>query len=131
MGGTNIEQILESVSKAKYVILGSVLLAFLSAFIFSFFLENCAGIVITITMIGFYCGLVYLIYITYTKEKEYKAKFEADGSDSMSGRLAKFFKISFWICVSVFAITSCFLLCLFSRILLAIKIIKVSWNLNL
>ena len=101
-------------------------MAFLSAFLFSFFLENCAGIVITITMVGFYASLIYLIYITNLKHKDYKAKFEADNTDSMSERLAKFFKASFWICVGVFAITTCFLLCLFSRILLAIKIIKVS-----
>lgn len=107
--------------------MGSVLLAFLSAFLFSFFLENCAGIVITITMIGFYAGLIYLILTTNSKHKEYKAKFEADNSDTMSERLAKFFKICYWICVVVISITSCFLLCLFSRILLAIKIIKVQF----
>lgn len=126
LGGTNMEQVIEGISKAKYVIMGSILLAFLSAFLFSFFLENCAGIVITITMIGFYAGLIYLVYITNIKHKEYKTKSEADSSDTMSERLAKFFKACFWMCVGVLAITSCFLLCLFSRILLAIKVIKVS-----
>ena len=121
-----MEQIIDGIQKAKYVIMGSVLLAFLSAFLFSFFLENCAGIVITITMIGFYAGLIYLVYITNTKQKEYKTKFETDSADKTSERLARFFKVCFWMCVGVLAITTCFLLCLFSRILLAIKVIKVS-----
>jgi hypothetical protein len=66
--GMNMESILEGIANAKWMIFFSILIAFVSSFLFSFFLETCAGIVITITIAGFYAGLGFLTYICYTKK---------------------------------------------------------------
>lgn len=112
------------------MILLSILLAFLSSFIFSFLLETCAGIIITITMIAFYLGLGFLTYVTYTKKKYHQDIFDKNNTETVSEKLAKFFKICFYICVTTLSITLCFLLCFFTRIVLAVKIIKVNPILN-
>jgi len=69
--GVNMELILEGIGNAKWMILSSILLAFIFSYVFSFFLETCAGIVITITVIGFYMGVALVSYVCYTKKNHH------------------------------------------------------------
>ena len=121
-----MESILEGIGNAKWLILASVLMAFIASYLFSFFLETCAGIVIAITMIGFYAGLAFLCFISYKKKAEHKAIYDKDNSESIALKLSKFFNLVFWITLSILILSTCLLLCFFSRIVLAVKVIKVS-----
>jgi hypothetical protein len=129
--GVDMETILEGIGNAKAMIFSSILLAFVSSFLFSFFLETCAGVVVTITMAGFYAGLGFLTYICWSKETHHMSIYNKDNTETVALKLAKFFKLSFWICVTILAISLCLLMCFFSRIVLAVKVIKVSRNLRL
>lgn len=128
--GIDMETILEGIGNAKWMIFGSILLAFISSYLFSFFLETCAGIVITITIAGFYAGLAFLTYICWNKESHYRSIYDKDNTESVALKLAKFFKATFWICLTILCLSLCLLLCFFSRIVLAVKVIKVSSEKN-
>lgn len=123
--GLNMESILEGIGNAKWMIFSSILLAFISSFLFSFFLETCAGVVITITIIGFYAGLGFLTFVCWTKKGYHQAIYDKDNTESVALKLAKFFKISFYICASLLTVSLCLLVCFLSRIVIAIKVIKV------
>lgn len=124
--GVNIESILEGIANAKSLIFFSIILAFISSFLFSFLLETCAGIIITITVVAFYAGLGFLTYVSYVKKNYHLAIYEKDNTQSVAEKLHKFFKVTFWILVTILSISICVMVCLFSRVVLAVKVIKVS-----
>lgn len=118
----SIETFLESLTQTKYVVLGSVLMAFILSFIFSYLLEKCAGVVVTISLIGFYVLSGYLGYITFNGYRSYQ-----DKTDHIDQKKYKFLKgVFFFICAFVLVIT-CMICCLWSRLVLAVKIIGVSF----
>ena len=124
--GLQIETFIESIGNTKKLILYSVAFAFVYAYLFSFFLEYCAALVVLITMIGFYVGMAFLTYLTRVKYNHYKAIVEKNLQDAESRKKMKFFNVLFWVCVGLITVTLCFVLCFWNRIVLAIKVIKVS-----
>lgn len=124
--GVDMETIFEGIGNAKWMIFASIILAFISSFLFSFFLETCAGIVVTITIIGYFAGMGFATYFTFKKKNYHKDIYDKDNTEKVAHKLYKFFNLIFWICVTLLSISVCMLLCFFSRIVLAVKVIKVN-----
>lgn len=116
----SIETFLESLRESSNIILSSVLIACVLSFIFSFLLEKCAAVVVMFSLVGFYAATGYLGYFSYKKYKSYEGKdTHADQKNY------KFFKGVFFILCAFAAIISCMVCCLWSRLVLAVKIIGV------
>lgn len=121
----NIETIFENIGTTKNLILISILISFIAAYVFSFFLEHCAGVIVFATLIGFYVGVIFLNYILYQRWMTHKAASEKDPKDEIAKKNMKLFKFFFWALVCFICLTLCFLLCFFNRLLLSIMIIQV------
>lgn len=116
----SLETILESLIATKDVIGISILIAFIISFIFSFLLEKCTSVIVTISIAGFYVASGYLAFLTH---KGYKG-FEGSDSHEDQKKYKLLKAVFFFICV-LMAISVCAMCCLWSKILLAVKIIAV------
>lgn len=117
----SIETILESFVATKNVIGMSILIAFIIAFLFSFLLEKCTSVIVTISILGFYGATAYLAFLTH------KGYMQFEGSDSHEDQKKyKLLKAVFFFILVFLAISVCAICCLWSKIFLAVKIIAVS-----
>lgn len=66
-----IESIYQSLKTTKNLIWASIAFSFIFSYFFSWLLEKCAGVVVTVSIIGFYLGAGYMGYISFTNYKHY------------------------------------------------------------
>lgn len=118
----SIETFLESLSETKNIILASVLIAFVLSFIFSYLLEKCAAVVVTISLVGFYIASGYLGFICFKSYKDLEGK-----EDHSDVKKYKFYKAVFFILCAFALVVTCMICCLWSRLVLAVKIIGVNF----
>lgn len=119
---SNIEASLESVRQTSNLIWGSVIFTFLLAYFFSWLLEHCPGVVVVISLVGFYGGAGYMAYLSYTNYK----KISADEEDTILKGKRRFFQIALFTISGTLLITTCVICCFWSQLMLATKIIGVS-----
>ena len=124
--GFNIEDMLESAVEAKWIILLSVLTSFVVAFIFSFLLEYCATLIVFLTVTGFYAGLGFIICFSWAKQAQQDAILAKDANNQEAIKSKKFWRLIFWVAITLVFVTTCVVCCMISRIVLAIKVIQVS-----
>lgn len=126
--GLGVETFLENIGTTKKLILASILFSFISAYLFSFFLEYCASVIVFLTLIGFYIGMGFLVYISWTRWRIHKEMFEKNSKDATAEKNMKLYKLIFYCTVGFTSLTLCILLCFFNRLVLAIMVIKVNYQ---
>jgi len=87
-------------------------------------LEHCPGVVVGVSLIGFYVGAGYMGYLSF---KNFKA-ISADEEDPILKGKRRFFQIAMFTILSTLAIVSCLICCFWSELVLATKIIGVRQN---
>jgi len=119
----SIENHIESISASKYLILISVGIALLISFVFSYLLEKCAGVVVTLALVGFYAAAGYLSYISWKGMNENKDFGENDALKRSKYKLYR--GLLGFLAISI-AILSCMICCFWSRLILAVKVISAA-----
>lgn len=122
--GINLESCVEAISVNRYMILGSVFLAFVLSYFFSFFLQYCTWCVVIVSMLGAYGLGGYISFAAWSKYKSLKNDSEATEGQGLSN--ANFYK---WIAVGLWCGLTLLLIitvCLFSRIKLAVGVIMAA-----
>lgn len=125
--GINFESALEAIYVNRYVLLGSLLFAFMLSYFFSFFLQYCTWLIVTVSIVGVYA---FGIFISVKSWQKYKSIKTEDSSSKQAthellanANFYKYVSITLWCLLSLlFLIT----LCLFSRIKLAVQIIQAA-----
>ncbi|KAL4485826.1 hypothetical protein ABPG72_012366 [Tetrahymena utriculariae] len=120
---TNLERYISDVKTAWGMILGSVGIAFVIAFIYMVILRFCSGLVIWLTIIAYFAIITaFAIVLLVRGQNQYDDGVTANDKDmQQDGKNLKY------LSYAVFALDGLFLivfLCLFNRIRLAIAIIK-------
>lgn len=123
--GWSIETFFENIGTTKKLIIASVLFSFIAAYIFSFFLEYCAAVIVFMTLIGFYAGMSFLTFFLWKTWRVHKEAFEKNEKDDVAKRNASLFKLFFYSSVGFICVTLCMLLCFFNRLIMAVMVIKV------
>lgn len=113
---------LSSLKATSALIWGSIIFSFLFSFFFSWLLEHCPGVVVAVSLIGFYIGAGYMGYLSY---KNFKS-INPDEEDPILKGKRRFFQIAMFTIFSTLAIVSCLICCYWSQLVLATKIIGVS-----
>jgi len=117
----SVESYIESVTQTKNLIFASIGIAIVISFIFSFFLEKCAGVVVAVSLIGFYAGAGYLSYISWNGMKTNKAQ-----ETEIQKSKYKLFKGLLGFLVTSMALLGCMICCYWSRLVLATKVISAA-----
>lgn len=123
--GLNVETFFENIGTTKKLILASVLFSFIAAYLFSFFLEYCAALIVFVTLIGFYVGMGILSFFLWKTWRVHKTAFDKNDKDDTAKRNMNLYKILFYSSIGFICLTLCILLCFFNRLLMAIMVIKV------
>lgn len=110
-------------------ILASIAIAFLIAYLYSWFMEKCTGVLVTIVIAGFFAILVFLTISSKQNWNEQKIILEnTDPSDKDTyekvEKMVKIFTILYYTLLAISILFACAICCLIPRILLAIKIIQ-------
>lgn len=124
--GLNIESCVESIYMNRYIILGSVVFAFMLSYFFSFFLQHCTWCVVIISMVGVYALGIYISIASWSRYRSLKSEPSTSESESEVLSNANFYK---WVAIALWGALSLLLLitvCLFSRIKLAVNVIKAA-----
>lgn len=124
--GINLESCVESISANRYVILGSVILAFALSYLASVFLQHCAWCVVVVAMAGVYGLGGFLSVAAWSRYKSLKAEAESGAGTDSGLSNADFYK---WVAISLWASLTLVLLatvCLFGRIKLAVSVIQAA-----
>ena len=87
----------------------------------NFLLEKCANVIAFLSLAGFFVGLGYATFLAYQARKTYAGS--KDAIDQKKEKLANF---AFYGLIVFIAVMLCSLVCLWSRVIIAIHIIAVS-----
>lgn len=117
----SVESYIESLTETKNYIFASIGIALVISFLFSWFLEKCAGVVVTISIVGFYAGAGYLAFIAWKGMGDNK-----DSKDEFQKSKFKLYKGLFGTMIIIMSILSCMICCFWSRLVLATKIISAA-----
>lgn len=121
-----IETAYGSIVATQNLIWGSIIFAFIFSFFFSWILEKCAGVVVAVSLIGFYLGAGYMAYVSYTQFKHYQAIWKKDTEPNVMAKgKMKFFQVCLFGILSALSVISCMICCLWSKLVLATRIIGV------
>ena len=124
--GMNLQSIYESAIYNKYIFLICLAIAFALSYLFSLLLEHFTWIIVTVSIAGILIGGTYMSIMSWLRYK--KLAEEAETSQNKDEMLsnAKFYKwvaIILWTIIGIFLLT---LLCLFSRLVLAVNVIRAA-----
>ena len=117
----SIEKHIETVADAQNAILASIAIAVIISFLFSWFLEKCASVIVTLALISFYAGAGYLSFVSW---KGMQANKNSD--DKIKQSKFKLYKSLLTFLVAAMSVMACMICCFWSRLVLAVKIISAA-----
>ncbi|EAR87511.1 plasma-membrane choline transporter (macronuclear) [Tetrahymena thermophila SB210] len=122
-GTTNLERYISDIKTAWGMILGSVGIAFVIAFVYMVILRYCSGLITWLTIIAYFAIITAFAIILLVKgQNKYDEGVTASDKDmQQDGKNLKYLSYAVFALDGLFLIT---FLCLFNRIRLAIAIIK-------
>ena len=133
-----IQRISGNIFAKRAVLCLGVLLAYTDVFVdgsgFDNTLENlarCGGGAVQVaaeyvTVTGFYAGLGFIICFSWAKQAQQDAILAKDANNQEAIKSKKFWRLIFWVAITLVFVTTCVVCCMISRIVLAIKVIQVS-----
>lgn len=124
--GINLESCVESISVNRWVIFGSIILAFALSYLASVFLQHCAWCVVVVAMAGVFGLGGFLSFASWGRYKTLKSEAESGAGTESGLSNADFYK---WVAVGLWASLALLLLatvCLFGRIKLAVSVIQAA-----
>jgi hypothetical protein len=125
---TVIETAFSSLKTTSNLIWGSVIFSIIFSFFFSWLLEKCAGVVVAVSIIGFYAGAIYTSFVCYTnfKSNQELVNKDPDAVNFMAKNKMRFYQVSLFSISAVLSVVTCMICCLWSKLVLATKVIGVS-----
>lgn len=117
--GLEAESLLQDVKGSWLAFLICLASAFLISAAYCYLLEYCAGFVVTVLILALFCGLTtlgFLFHIKYTGIMN-------DSDPSNDSDFYKYLAIASWSSAGILALMVC---CMWSRIMLAIRIIQAA-----
>jgi len=124
-----LEQWVSDIRSTWQVIACSLGVAFIIGFVYMVLMRYCSGVLTWVAILAFIGGLAVLGWRFYEKGQETQTTTDATGDSSSSSNGSKTYtteKIIAYVCWGVAGLTFLAVLCLFSRIRLAIAIMKAA-----
>lgn len=124
--GVNVQSVSESIILNRRVILGSVLLALVLGFGYTFFLQYCTWLVVLVSLLGLFVGGGYTSVLSFKKYRALQASSDSTENQEKMQSLAGFYKWVAYLLWLTLLLLLVAVLCLWSRIKLAVSVMEAA-----